>query len=1229
MASPSDRTSRAVQAVAACARRFSLSPNDVESGVELQVSLLFAVGDVRDAYLSTLLQTGRAVGSVGQRAGAVRCSWDAVCAWARDAAASGGEPDDDVALLELPFVADLSAAVCALMHYRSRDVEEVAKRVAGVLSTDVVDAGYAYLSWPPPAADYRVWQLLLAWTGRWQQLADLEDAVSRSRGCLPLTGRSPGATAVICAMESMSGMRFDADVGQSWLGDVLAPALPSVHRSARRRVGARRHRASSLTPFEQVLWLSRVIELTGGTPMQHTTARQEQLRELHGRQSRQPPRHQGVQDTSGGTSSALVRAHAISEVVARAVRSLVRAWDALARRARFSSAEEMLGPYILWSPSRLKYEALVEGGIGRLAPLAQSRDLFHGLVPSAVRGSVDPEALGRSPVADEQLRLASKLFLSHLETVTSRVDILGFALHPSTEPRYRLKSLHANTRRRGRVAGSSSGSALPAHPQAACLSLAHYRLPRSLCCADGVPPILAAISAGLNALAPPEDAAEDGGKLPFWDSSSSSEVSDGSDSSKSDDRSRSSSSSSSSSRSRSSGGGGTRSSQGETVEDWQSVLGDSSRTRSSGSGSSSSSGGGSRSDRTWSSGGTSPAGQVVPDSPLRRISLSAVISDLYASCSSAEGVGYRRQPGSGIDTAYAGSVLAAAGPVVPLASVHPLIPARRRGFLPALGGVMLSAAGGSGGSVGRRTAAAGGAAPVGSPLARSTSPTPSSKKAAASSSLVRSAQEGLSVAEAQGVVSAALSKVVWTHSGDYKDFLKAHEAHRGGSASEAEHKGIVGQVQLVLTDPPYNTRREQNAKHSEYDVMGAEDYTFSVRLFRDLVRPGGHVLIFCSFQQWSLWVDALRACQDDWQDAGEHGARRGSKRSRDGGGSAAGAPKSQSPAFIVDGVPLLVIKDPHSFSFGQTFSSVVLTSKAEIVVHATRRGLSPSEAHARVSYRGFGYVASDYAASTNIVNNVRSLPRAEVVLRNPSARSGGFLRPEQKGLALLQELIARFSHPLDLVADPFCGTLSVAVAALTMRAGQYRRALVGDSDAACIAASRGRLLRAFVSAVLQGGLAEHVDGRIVRACRVLAEASLREDIASGIQYLSQSAYAYGSSYTAPFPSLPRPVAYQLDMQVPAGQPAHCALPDVLISWLASRWAVPHAGMVSDGERVSMPQILALRGVAVDRWPLELRCRLMVEDLDAMRCAEAASLGVAVAPSSVNGGAGGLGIFALR
>ena len=63
--------------------------------------------------------------------------------------------------------------------------------------------------------------------------------------------------------------------------------------------------------------------------------------------------------------------------------------------------------------------------------------------------------------------------------------------------------------------------------------------------------------------------------------------------------------------------------------------------------------------------------------------------------------------------------------------------------------------------------------------------------------------------------------------------------------------------------------------------------------------------------------------------------------------------------------------------------------------------------------------------------------------------NGAPLRPEQKSLVLLQEVIVSISQSGDLVVDPFAGTYSTAVACLTILHDELRRFLECEADLAC------------------------------------------------------------------------------------------------------------------------------------------------------------------------------------
>jgi hypothetical protein len=76
----------------------------------------------------------------------------------------------------------------------------------------------------------------------------------------------------------------------------------------------------------------------------------------------------------------------------------------------------------------------------------------------------------------------------------------------------------------------------------------------------------------------------------------------------------------------------------------------------------------------------------------------------------------------------------------------------------------------------------------------------------------------------------------------------------------SQHAGIqhlFGKVALVLTDPPYNTRREAGAANSDYDKLSLSTMKKAADFIEKLLRPHGHAFIFCSFQQAMEWRPIL------------------------------------------------------------------------------------------------------------------------------------------------------------------------------------------------------------------------------------------------------------------------------------------------------------------------------------------------------------------------------------
>lgn len=212
-------------------------------------------------------------------------------------------------------------------------------------------------------------------------------------------------------------------------------------------------------------------------------------------------------------------------------------------------------------------------------------------------------------------------------------------------------------------------------------------------------------------------------------------------------------------------------------------------------------------------------------------------------------------------------------------------------------------------------------------------------------------------ASAWRLLDAALAQVAVAHGCKFQDLLHTHavwwdyEARRreglggaaaalGGDDAARLPQYLTSSVQLILTDPPFGTRMETSQAQSDHDVLTAADLKAAARLYQVLLRPGGHALICCSFDQRDAWVSELRALQD----MGASG-------------------KPILAAFRVDSAPMLAIKDAHAFN-SRRQSSTNLSNKAEVIIHATRCGADREDAYQAVNFRTFNVVPSRSSRTT-------------------------------------------------------------------------------------------------------------------------------------------------------------------------------------------------------------------------------------------------------------------------
>ena len=395
-----------------------------------------------------------------------------------------------------------------------------------------------------------------------------------------------------------------------------------------------------------------------------------------------------------------------------------------------------------------------------------------------------------------------------------------------------------------------------------------------------------------------------------------------------------------------------------------------------------------------------------------------------------------------------------------------------------------------------------------------------------------------------------------------KKYIRLHNAyfHELLENDEVEGEGsIESKVQLILTDPPYNVRRESGTGDAEYDSLSRAEMKQVVDLVATLLRPGGHALLFCTVQQFVQWQRYF----------GDHKT-------------------SGSSTFNVDKVPLVICKHPSAHNGFPGRASCTLQSSAEFIVHVKRNGLTYAEEERMVNYRQFNYVVSSYPAYKNVLNNVpRLLPREQIRVPNPG--NGGTttkaLRPEQKSLDLLKELISRFSQPGDLVVDMFAGTFATALACLQL---PKHRCFVGcEPDDGCFQV-------AF----------EHTVKRVadVLNTRGATDIPLSEDGAALAKLIS------GQS--------PAPPTRDPRWNAPEGMPPYQRFP-------------PHIAAFVSSKSKNRETFLRTSQAPLDKWGEETIGFFHTLDAEEMRTADAAFYGLFLSNSLIRHPQAGLGVFTAK
>lgn len=428
--------------------------------------------------------------------------------------------------------------------------------------------------------------------------------------------------------------------------------------------------------------------------------------------------------------------------------------------------------------------------------------------------------------------------------------------------------------------------------------------------------------------------------------------------------------------------------------------------------------------------------------------------------------------------------------------------------------------------------------------------------------------------EAFSALKTEMTSFVSVYDSHYKDLVEVH--------SEACGEDLTGKVDLVLTDPPYNTRREQGRPNSNHDVLSKDDMEGTVDMIEGVLVAGGHGHIFCSYQQIVEWERVLEkkcSSEDASSDSSASDASMDSDRP---------SKKMAVPTFILDTTPLHYTRAPGHYKNNPIVRKLTHTSVDEYAVHFWRHGASFSECWARVDYQAVSDTPSSYPGFTNEMNNIPRIPWSEMVFKNQVGTTGRrqMVRPEQKNVSWMKDLVSKFTKPGMTVLDCFAGTLSVGKACLEL--SQHRRAILCDVDPEVVETSLPGLVLVFANQLL------NKDSDIKGNATLLKHAKLYIKAMEGIS--SQRRVDSG--------------------QAPGDFPPFQMLPPHILSFLSSLYSKP--------EFVS-----SLSGIPPHKWPGQLESLLHGTNQDVLLAHELCVLNVYKGPSLIEHPTVGDGLFAGR
>lgn len=283
--------------------------------------------------------------------------------------------------------------------------------------------------------------------------------------------------------------------------------------------------------------------------------------------------------------------------------------------------------------------------------------------------------------------------------------------------------------------------------------------------------------------------------------------------------------------------------------------------------------------------------------------------------------------------------------------------------------------------------------------------------------------------EEEDQLTKILDKACFAHQGNFRDLMEDVETCFGIDISE--------QVQLILVDPPYNTRDATHDHITEKDMYDA------VVLFKTVLRKGGHGLIFCTALQFSQWYKFLS----------NQKVRESEEQKSD-------------YFFRVEGRHLNFVKAPGHYNNNPCRTSHSHLSVSEMAIHFWRPADSFKDSVDMVNYRWAGDIDCRHKAWTSDMDNIPNISGGERLMFVDGDGSRRMVRPEQKSIALMRALVRKWTNPGDLVMDCFAGTFSTAKACFDL--DHHRRFIGCEKDSHCYDLSLPALKERFCKKMVSG-----------------------------------------------------------------------------------------------------------------------------------------------------------------